>query len=572
MNQIVVRIMVTFLDLAALTSFIGSAWCLLWMMPSAGEQAALQGYVQKRLRLLIFVCLAALVVSSFSGLVQRSIEMSGVGITSVMPMLPTVLRRTHYGSIWFVRIAGIAAAWMVMLALGRRTASRFSALLLLLAGSAVAFSRSASGHPADFGDLSLQQFADWLHLLAVSSWGGSLLAIAAVFARSPVEEDAAADRLVAGIADRFYLLFGPVLAMIVFTGVYNAWVEVGNFPALVSTPYGRLLFVKLALFLFLALRYIVPPPHGQDESVFADGFLGRIKGEAILVLGILLSVSWLVHEIPSRHALHAAHAKGGAHDAHMHPAQGPAPIIDLEIAPGKVRAGMPVDMTVRLRDRNGRPLKGLEISHDRILHAVIISRDLKVFAHIHPEDLGPVTHEMLENALLPLRYSFPKAGNYLIGIDFGAAGGIYSKSFFVDVAGGPAMGEPKIDLSSKKDFGDYRVSLTISPREVRAGEETRLSYVIERNRKAITDFSPYLGAAMHLAIVPVDLKLFIHAHGITPEEPHGPVGHMHAAPPDRFGPEIEADVVFPVAGVYEVFSQVSHEGKVLLFDFMVNVR
>jgi len=76
---------------------------------------------------------------------------------------------------------------------------------------------------------------------------------------------------------------------------------------------------------------------------------------------------------------------------------------------------------------------------------------------------------------------------------------------------------------------------------------------------------------MHLAIVPVDLKGFIHAHGVTRGESHS--DHVHAAPPpSRFGPEIRAGVVFPARGIYKVFSQVKHEGKVLLFDFMIDVQ
>jgi hypothetical protein len=47
---------------------------------------------------------------------------------------------------------------------------------------------------------------------------------------------------------------------------------------------------------------------------------------------------------------------------------------------------------------------------------------------------------------------------------------------------------------------------------------------------------------------------------------------MHTKPPKKFGPEIEADVVFPVKGIYTIFSQVKHHDKVLVFDFMVNVQ
>jgi putative copper export protein len=575
MSQVPMRIAVTLIDLTALAALIGSAWCLFWMMPPADDQEPRPAFFSVRLRLLLMICLTALVISSIAGLAQRSIEMSGVGITSILPVLPTVLFKTHYGSMWFVRMAGLAAAWLSLLGWRRQIDSRLFGIFLLIAGSIIAFSRSASGHPADFGDLSPQQLVDWLHLFAASSWGGVLLSLAVIFPPSLARDGNLPHHFLAGIADRFYAIFGPVLAIIVFAGVFNAAAEMGSFQALVVTPYGRLLLAKLILFLILALRYIAPPAHGQDEARFAMKFLGRTRVEAVIVIGVLFCVSWIVQEVPSRHSLHLAHAQGGGHathDAHMHPAQGLKPIVELEITPERVGAGIPVQMTVHLKDQNGKSLTGLEVSHDRILHAIIISRDLNIFAHIHPEDIGPVSDEMLMKAALPLQFTFPKAGEYLIGIDFGASGNLYSKSFPVKVAGAPAMGGPKIDFSTKKNYGDYRINLTISPKEVRAGAETKLSYVIEKNRKAVTDFAPYLGAAMHLAIVPVDLKLFIHAHGVTPEEPHSPIGHMHAAPPGRFGPEIEADVVFPVAGIYKVFSQVNHQGKVLLFDFMVRVQ
>ena len=89
----------------------------------------------------------------------------------------------------------------------------------------------------------------------------------------------------------------------------------------------------------------------------------------------------------------------------------------------------------------------------------------------------------------------------------------------------------------------------------------------------MTNLEPYLGAAMHLAVVSEDLKVFIHVHGSVPGASHDHHDHLHAAPPpERFGPEIDSDMVFPGKGVYKIFSQVKHQGKVLVFDFMVNVQ
>jgi hypothetical protein len=107
---------------------------------------------------------------------------------------------------------------------------------------------------------------------------------------------------------------------------------------------------------------------------------------------------------------------------------------------------------------------------------------------------------------------------------------------------------------------------------IKAGEETSLQYTIEKDGKPVTDLNPYLGAAMHLAVVSDELKQYIHAHGTVPGEPHAHHDHMHAKPPKTFGPEIESDVVFPAKGTYTIFSQVKHGEKVLLLEFMVNVQ
>ena len=571
MIQEVMHSIMTFIDLMALTVLLGAVWCHLWMARPTGEGLSYPKEFLDRLRRLLMVCLAALVISSIAGLVQRSIEMSGIGFTAILPLLPTIIFKTHYGSMWLLRLAGLFVAWVVWWANRRHMGSCLFDIFMLCAGAAIAFSRSASGHPADFGDLSPQQLADWLHLLAVSFLGGTLIALASLFPPSVIAEDNMKQRLVAGIANRFHILFGPLLAVLVLTGLYNAWFAVGSFRALVITTYGGLLSAKLALFLLLTFRYIVPPEHGRDESQFAMSFLRHTRVGAILVLGVLLCVSVLVHKVPARHYAHLEHAGlAGDHDSsHMHRASsGPEPVVSL----GTTTVGVPVAMTVSIKQIDGKPLKGLEVSHERILHAVIIGKDLNVFAHIHPEDIGRITDEMLNKATFPLLFTFPKAGKYLVGLDFATADEFYSKTLSLNVAGEPIMGEPKIDFSTKKNFGEYQVVLTISPENIKAGKETTLRYVVEKDGKAVTDMEPFLGASMHLAVVPADLKLFIHAHGITPGEPRTHLDHKDAAPPKRFGPEIDAIIVFPVKGIYKIFSQVTHQDRVLLFDFMVNVQ
>src|SRR5262249_57620064 len=50
--------------------------------------------------------------------------------------------------------------------------------VMLGAAALLALTRSASGHAADWGDMSLPELMDGLHLLAGSLWGGGLVVLA----------------------------------------------------------------------------------------------------------------------------------------------------------------------------------------------------------------------------------------------------------------------------------------------------------------------------------------------------------------------------------------------------------
>jgi len=569
---------VSFIDITALALLVGVALCFFWTAPSRADEETSSLFAGS-LRRLLTLSLILLVISSVTNLIQRTMEMSGLGLSAVPSVLPMVLFKTHYGAIGLVRSGGLALALAISFLGRRHLNSRFVSIILLCAAATIAFSRSATSHAADYGDLSLKELSDWFHLVASSLWGGPLVALSIVFRPSLIADNSRQHSIISGIADRFYILFGHVFSLLVATGLYNAWVEVGSFGLLVKTPYGRILSAKILLLLFLMVRYIAPPQHGTDESVYAMKFLRRIRIEAFVMLGALLCAAMLTHNIPARHFMHLEHAmtigshmghEGGQHEHYA--ATGPGAIVRLETVPKDVTAGEPVAITVHIEDQNGRPFTGLIIHHERILHAIIVGSDLNVFAHIHAEDIGTVTDKMLKEATFPLRYSFPKAGEYLVGLDFATAEGMYSEKAYIKVAGSPAMGKPKFNFSTEKNVGDYHITLKTFDKVIKAGQETRLKYIIEQKGKPVTDLEPYLGAPMHLAVVLSDLGQFIHVHGFIPGESHSDMGSMHMEPAKRFGPEIDTVVVFPVKGTYKIFSQVEHRGRVILFDFMVNVQ
>ena len=261
---------------------------------------------------------------------------------------------------------------------------------------------------------------------------------------------------------------------------------------------------------------------------------------------------------------------------HMHTMSGEEIIADIKTDPERIHVGSLTNIVFSIKDHGGKPAEELSVHHDRILHVIIASQDFSIFAHIHPEDFGPIIPEMKKFARYPVRFTFPKAGSYIIAIDFAVKEQLISKHFLIDVAGEPKMGFPSRDLSREKRIGDLNVTLASMPERIKAGKEVLLSCIFRKNGESVTDLEPYLSAPMHLAIISSDLTHFMHTHGEVPGM--ASMGHdahhmqMKMSVPDKFGPTVEIHVVFPTKGLYQIFGQVGHQGKVIVTSFMVEVE
>ena len=246
----------------------------------------------------------------------------------------------------------------------------------------------------------------------------------------------------------------------------------------------------------------------------------------------------------------------------------------IKAEPEHIIAGTPATIVFSIKDRQGKPVTDLTIHHDSLIHVVIASQDFSVFAHIHPQDFEPITDEMKKAAQYPVRYTFPKAGRYIIGIDYAVNERPVSKHFIVNVSGGPEMGLPEKDMNREKSFGGLDVALSSVPEHLAAGKEVTLRYLFRTSGKEVTDLEPYLSAPMHLAIISADLDHFIHTHGEIPGMPamEHHEHHMQMTVPKLFGPQIDVHVVFPAKGLYQIFGQVGYQGKIILTSFMVEVE
>jgi copper resistance protein D len=327
------------LELLFLTFSIGTLSCRLWEAHGEPAVGFGSGYGKLTTSWRLFgVGIIAIIACSGGDLLVRAAEMTGRSLSSVYPVLPTVVFGTHLGHAWLLRVAVLLSLLLLMQG-GKRYRERRPFIWSLLGLLAIAaMTKSASGHSADLGDFNLREIMDWLHLMAVSVWGGGLLVLSTASPAVP----GSLSRL-AAVAGRFSRIAGISVAVIAVTAAYNAWSLVGSFDALVEAPYGWTILAKTSLFLLLLSlggfnRYIGIPLLRQASGAAplskvsqrlmriastapADRlFISTVRVEALLLLTVLLCSALLRHQVPARHFAHLQHENPpAAHHGGHHP-------------------------------------------------------------------------------------------------------------------------------------------------------------------------------------------------------------------------------------------------------------
>lgn len=252
-------------------------------------------------------------------------------------------------------------------------------------------------------------------------------------------------------------------------------------------------------------------------------------------------------------------------------ALGPADV-SLETHPESLRAGVPTTLAIKLAEKDGSPAK-LGIEHEKILHVIIIGADMQSFAHVHADDGRALSPQEINSSSFEIKHTFPKAGEYVVAVDYLHGLVHESRQFRVNVG---ADTVPRVGTyTSPARFGGYDVEFGYSAPLV--GDVATLRYTIRKNGSPVTDLVPYLGAAMHVAIIKNDLSEFVHTHGEVHPPGYVPPttlkNHQHSPPPARFGPTVEAHAVFPNPGLYTVFGEFKDSsGAIVNTKFTVRVE
>ncbi len=213
--------------------------------------------------------------------------------------------------------------------------------------------------------------------------------------------------------------------------------------------------------------------------------------------------------------------------------------MDVKPVGGTIVKGKPTTLLFTIKDPTGLPVKKVEVVHEKLLHLLMVSKDLSWYAHEHPE--------IQPDGTFTFTYTFPEAGEFFFYNDF-TPPNVGQQVVIVPVAVegvAPADKALKVDAGTPKTIDGYTVSLdTGGP--VKTGAATHLSYTVTKDGKPVTTLAPYLGAMGHLVIISEDRKEFVHSH------PHEGGEHAGSA---MGGPKVDFEAHFNVPGTYKGWAQ-----------------
>jgi putative copper resistance protein D len=337
-----IHVILEWVQLICLAFCVGVVVCRLWFFThSMQTEFSYEGNSISGMWNLFCYTLALLIVCAFAGLITRSMEMSGNPISGILPVLPLVLFKTHYGTVWLVRI-GVLILLAVAKTVVRYRDSRPFLVTMLILTLAVSMTSSASGHGADAGDFSLREIADWLHLVAACLWGGGLMVLTFSVLPDLVGRKRGSAPLISQVAERFSAIAGFAVALIAVTALYNFLIDVKSIKAMVETPYGLAVAAKILLFGILinlgAFNHYVSVPllrewagglgeaggvlsriarkffllvvRNRNGLVVVHRFRRLVGVETLLILAVLFCAGVLRYEAPARHFLHMKHQVG----------------------------------------------------------------------------------------------------------------------------------------------------------------------------------------------------------------------------------------------------------------------
>ncbi|MFG1749125.1 hypothetical protein [Streptosporangium sandarakinum] len=210
--------------------------------------------------------------------------------------------------------------------------------------------------------------------------------------------------------------------------------------------------------------------------------------------------------------------------------------------------GEETDLRFTVTGPDGRPVTAYQTQHEKKLHFIVVSRDLGVFRHLHPEEAG--------NGVWSVRLTLPEAGAYRAFADFAPEGG-RPLTLGADLrAGGDYKPAGPLEPRRTAEVDGYTVTLD---GDLAPGRSSKVTLKVSKDGRPVTDLQPYLGAYGHLVALRDGDLAYLHVH------PDGEPGDGRTPS----GPDVTFYAEVPSRGTYRLFLDFQHGGKVRTADFTV---
>ncbi|MDO8912612.1 MAG: copper homeostasis membrane protein CopD [Phenylobacterium sp.] len=289
------------LQYAGAMVLMGSSLFFIYALPSSGDGSAAQS---RWTRPLLISAGLVLALAAILGLAAQSSVLAGsVSEGLKVETLKAVVSGMDLGKAAIVRaVAAILAVVCLVAFKPDRRSWTVAAALGAIATASLAWMGHGAATEGALGQLHLA--SDVLHALAAAFWIGALAAFFGLLAAPPAAS--AARQTVYRALHGFSGIGSALVAVLVVTGLINSWILVGldHLSALWTTPYGRLLSLKLILFIAMlglaaANRFRHTPALGRvlGDNTSSEPALRELRRSVVLEtalgVGVLATVAWL---------------------------------------------------------------------------------------------------------------------------------------------------------------------------------------------------------------------------------------------------------------------------------------
>lgn len=297
-----------FLLLAALALLIGQRLfiALIWEPVLRANQT---GFVEPAAwKTLYRFALIGVLLSIGIGLLSQSGQTTGKELSFPWdPELGRILTETRLGVIWLARLGlGLLAVW-----LAGRNESLLKDWSGFIVNLALLFTVTLTSHAATEAKPLLPILVDWVHLIGMTFWLGGIVYLFTGIRQLQSLDDQQRTKLTSLLTRRFSANALVFVAIIGVTGLYSAYLRVGEWSALLTTLYGHVLLVKqgfvAGLLVVAAINFLIISPRLNRERVQGTAnsklvsFFGKILIVDLTLAGLLLaSVSFLTYIPPAK--------------------------------------------------------------------------------------------------------------------------------------------------------------------------------------------------------------------------------------------------------------------------------